>query len=68
MRSSTARASATVRYIATRSASTSPTEAARGLAGLLPPGSVTVIASSVGRRGAGGDRPAETGPADRPRS
>ncbi len=68
MRSSTARASATVRYIATRSASVRPTDAASGPAWPVPPGSVTVIASSVGQLETGGVRPAETGPADRPRS
>ena len=51
MRSSTARASATVRYMSTRSASVSPTEAARGLVAAPPLRSVTVIASSVGRAG-----------------
>ncbi len=60
MRSSTARASATIRYIATRSASASPTEAARGLTGLLPPG--LGDRHRVLRGSAGG--PVETGPAD----
>ena len=62
IRSSTARASATVRYMATRSASASPTEAASGLVAASPLRSVTVIASSVDRSatGAAGLAPARS--------
>src|SRR3954471_17421544 len=63
IRSSTARASATVRYMARRSSSVRPADAARGLVAVLRPSPVTVIASSASPDRLPVDRP----PVDRHR-